>query len=141
MRAWLLVLASVFLAACSAPLSGGSSDDSAKWQGTWKMVSAIAGGEQQQGDMSWVVDGDHYTIILNGQHHMDPYYIKLDHGRVDVFHHDTPAGTYGGSLKGIYKLSGDSLTVCYDLKGARYPRSFDAGVGSGQVLYQFQRTR
>jgi hypothetical protein len=42
-------------------------------------------------------------------------------------------------LKGIYQISGDSLTVCYDLTGQRYPTSFDAKPGSRQVLYHFRR--
>ena len=47
----------------------------------------------------------------------------------------------GDRLKGIYEIQGNSLKVCYDLKGQRYPKSFDAGRGSAQVLYQFQRER
>ena len=87
------------------------------------------------------MDGDQYTIRLNGQSNVDPYAIKLDASRkrVDVFHHETPPGTYGGSLKGIYQFSSDSLSVCYDLTGQRYPDSFDAKRGSRQVLYRFRR--
>ena len=57
---------------------------------------------------------------------------------IDVFHHDTPPGTYGGKLKGIYEIN-DSLTVCYDLTAERYPKSLDAPRGSRQVLYKFRR--
>jgi uncharacterized protein (TIGR03067 family) len=91
--------------------------------------------------MEWIVDGDHYTIRLDGQQHDDPYAFKLDPSRkqIDVIHHETPPGTYGGELKGIYQISGDSLTVCYDLTGQRYPTSFDAKPGSRPVLYQFRR--
>jgi len=49
------------------------------------------------------------------------------------------SGTYGGKLKGIYKVSGDSLTVCYDLTDSQYPTSFEATRGSRRVLYQFRR--
>ena len=82
------------------------------------------------------VDGDHYTIRLNGQSECGPLRDQARRGRkrIDVFHHETPPGTYGGSLKGIYDISGDSLTVCYDLTGQRYPESFNANRGSRQVL-------
>jgi uncharacterized protein (TIGR03067 family) len=135
---WLAAIVCLF-ASCGAVSS--TTDDGKEWQGTWKMVSTIYNGEPQSADMEWIVDGDHYTIRLNGQSNVDPYNFKLDASRkqIDVFHHETPAGTYGGSLKGIYKISGDSLTVCYDLTGQRYPKSFDAQRGSRQVLYQFQR--
>jgi len=129
------------IAGCKVASSADSSDDTKKWQGTWKMIGCTYDGEPQTADMEWIVEGDHYTIRLNGQSNVDPYMIKLDASRkhIDVFHHETPPGTYGGSLKGIYEISGDSLTVCYDLTGQRYPESFDAKRGSRQVLYQFRR--
>ena len=137
---WLLLLAGS-LAGCKVSLIANSADDSQAWQGAWRMVSTTYDGEPQMGDMEWIVNGDHYTIRLNGQSHEDPYTFKLDGSRkqIDVFHHETPPGTSGGSLKGIYEINGDSLKVCYDLTGQRYPESFDANRGSRQVLYQFRR--
>ena len=137
---WLLLLA-CSLAACRVSLIADSADDTREWQGIWRMVTTTYDGEPQTADMEWIVDGDHYTIRLNGQSHVDPYTIKLDPSQkhIDVFHHETPPGTSGGSLKGIYDISGDSLTVCYDLTGQRYPESFNANRGSRQVLYKFQR--
>jgi uncharacterized protein (TIGR03067 family) len=136
-----LVLLGCLLAGCKAFSNATSADDTAKWQGTWKLVSSSYDGEPQTADMEWIVDGDHYTIRLNHQLHQDPYVFKLDAGQrhIDVTHHETPAGTYGGSFKGIYEISGDSLTVCYDLTGQQYPKSFEATHGSRQVLYQFRR--
>jgi uncharacterized protein (TIGR03067 family) len=121
--------------------SANSADDARKWQGTWKLVSSRYDGEPQTADMEWIVDGDHYTIRLNQQSHEDPYVFELDASRkqIDVIHHETPAGTYGGALKGIYEVSDDSLTVCYDPTGQRYPEAFDAKRGSRLVLYQFRR--
>jgi len=137
---WLLLLGCL-IAGCRVDVIAGSSDDTEKWQGIWRMVACTYDGEPQRADMEWIVDGDHYTIRLNGQSNVDPYTIKLDPSRkhIDVFHHETPPGTYGGSLKGIYDISGDSLTVCYDLTGQRYPESFNANRGSRQVLYKFRR--
>ena len=45
----------------------------------------------------------------------------------------------GSGSKGIYEITGDSLKVCYDLKGQRYPKSFDVGPGSVQAVYEFRR--
>ena len=140
-RLGFVLLMVALLAGCKAVAGGDSADDAKSWQGTWKLVSTIYDGQPQTADMEWIVDGDHYTIRLDGQQHQDPYAFKLDPGRrqIDVVHHETPPGTYGGELKGIYQISGDSLTVCYDLTGNRYPTSFDAKPGSRQVLYQFRR--
>jgi uncharacterized protein (TIGR03067 family) len=135
------VLIVCLLAGCRAISAADSSDDAKKWQGTWKMVSCRYDGEPQKGDMEWIVNGDHYTIRVDGVSQQDPNMITLDarNKHIDVFHHDTPPGTYGGKLKGIYEVSDDSLTVCYDLTAEGYPKSFDAPRGSRQVLYKFRR--
>ena len=133
----------VCLLAVGGMVPSAKADDRQQWQGTWTMVSCIANGEEQQGDVQWVVSGDQYKIRLSGKLGNDPYPFQLDPSkkRVDVNHHDTPAGTWGGKFKGIYEIKGDTLKVCYDLKGQRYPTSLAAGQGSGQVLYQFRRAR
>jgi uncharacterized protein (TIGR03067 family) len=124
------------VASCRVSSNADSANDAKKWQGTWKLVHATYDGEPQSADMAWIVDGDQYIIRLNGVLHEDPNRFTLDAsaGRIDVIHHETPPGTYGGKVKGIYAISGDSLTVCYDLTGQRYPESFDAKQGSRQVL-------
>jgi uncharacterized protein (TIGR03067 family) len=137
---WLVLLVCLF-AGCRALSTGDSADDTRKWQGTWKLVGSTYDGGPQKADMEWIVDGDRYTIRLNGQLMRTPNFFKLDATRkqVDVFHHETPPGTYGGKLKGIYEISGDSLKVCFGLTGQQYPRSFDANRGSRQVVYEFRR--
>jgi uncharacterized protein (TIGR03067 family) len=136
-----LVLLGCLLVGCRGLSAAGSGDDLKEWQGTWKLVSATYDGAPQMADMEWIVDGDHYNIRMNGRTGEDPYMIKLDASskRIDVFHHDTPPGTYGGKLKGIFEIGGDSLTVCYDLTEQGYPTLFDAPRGSRRVLYKFRR--
>jgi uncharacterized protein (TIGR03067 family) len=140
MRQLQVVLLSCFLVGCGATRAADKSNDTTNLQGTWKMVSCVWNGEPQNGNVQWVVSGDRYTVQLDGKS-AETSTITLDGSKkhIDVFHHDTPQGTYGGKLKGIYELKGDSLKVCYDLKGQRYPTSFEAGKGSGQVLYQLKR--
>ena len=137
---WLLHLGCL-LAGCKGTSTVDSANDLKQWQGTWKLVGSTYDGAPQMADIEWVVDGNHYNILLNQQLNNDPYMITLDASqkRIDVFHHETPPGTYGGKLKGIYLIEGDSLKVCYDLTGERYPTSLDAKPGSRQVLYQFKR--
>jgi|HubBroStandDraft_2_1064218.scaffolds.fasta_scaffold343626_1 uncharacterized protein (TIGR03067 family) len=137
---WLMLLGCM-LAGCKLSFIADAADDTEKWQGIWRLVASTYDGEPQMADMEWIVKGDHYTIRLNGVSHVDPYMFKLDASRkrIDVFHHETPPGTSGGSLKGIYEISDDSLTVCYDLTDQRYPESLDAKRGSRQVLYKFRR--
>jgi uncharacterized protein (TIGR03067 family) len=141
MRLLQLVLFSFLLVGCRAPDAAETSHDASKWQGTWKLVSCTNEGQTQVADLQWIVDGDHYNIRLDQVTHTDPYPFKLDarRKRIEVIHHETPKGTYGGTLRGIYEISGNSLRVCYDLTGQHYPTSFEAPIGSRQVLYEFQR--
>lgn len=119
---WLLLL-SCLLAGCRAISAADSAADTKQWQGTWKLVGYTYDGESQAADMACIVDGDHYDIRLNGHLHEDPNWFKLDASRkrIDVFHHETPPGTFGGKLKGIYEISENSLIVCYDLTAPRIP--------------------
>ena len=137
----LVVFLGVWLAGCGAAQDTRSADDAALWQGKWTMVSCLWNGQPQPGDVQWIVEGDYYRIRLNQQTHNDHYPFTLDpaHKRIDVNHHDTPPGTYGGKFKGIYEVTKDSLRVCYDLTGSKYPSSFDAGPGSKQAIYEFRR--
>ena len=137
----LVILLSLSLAACNAPSTADSSDDVRAWQGTWRLISSTYDGEAQMADLLWVVEGNQYRTRYNG--HLDevPVTFTLDASRkhIDATHHETPRGTYGGKLKGIYKISRSSLTVCYDLTGNQYPTSFEAKRGSRHVVYQFRR--
>ncbi|HTQ37620.1 MAG TPA: TIGR03067 domain-containing protein [Pirellulales bacterium] len=142
MRRFKIVLFVSLFAGWSVSYASSAGDDTQAWQGTWKLVSCMANGTAQMADMQWIVSGSQYTVRLNGQSAAVPYVFKLDleQKHIDVFHHDTPAGTFGGRFKGIYDAQGNSLRVCYDLKGQKYPKSFDASRGSAQVLYEFQRS-
>jgi uncharacterized protein (TIGR03067 family) len=136
-----LTLFACLLAGCDARPGGSTADDVKLWQGTWKMVSTTYDGAPQTGDMAWVVKGNNYFIRMDGRVHEDAYAFTLDPDKkqISVIHHDTPAGTMGGSLKGSYKIDGDTLTVVYDLTGQNYPSAFEASQGSRQVLYEFRR--
>jgi uncharacterized protein (TIGR03067 family) len=140
-RSGSLALLVCLLAGCRTLSTGNSADDTKKIQGTWKLVGSTYDGGPQMADMEWIVDGDHYTIRVDGQQHRDPYFFKLDASRrqIDVFHHETPPGTYGGKLKGIYEITGDSLKVCFDLTAQQYPKSFDASRASRRLIYEFRR--
>jgi uncharacterized protein (TIGR03067 family) len=61
-----------------------------------------------------------------------------------VKHHDNPLagqGWIGGTLTGIYELSGDRLRVCYAMTGRSYPKRFDASKGSRRIIYEFVREK
>jgi uncharacterized protein (TIGR03067 family) len=138
-----LALFACLLTGCAPGYASDEGDDRQAWQGTWTLVSCVANGKPRKEDVQWIVDGDRYNIRHNGTTYKVPYKFKLDPKtkHVDVFHHETPKGTFGGKYKGLYEVRGDTLTVCLDPKGQRYPRSLDAPRGSGLVIYEFRRAR
>jgi uncharacterized protein (TIGR03067 family) len=120
--------------------AAATAEDSRQWQGRWTLVSANWNGVPQTADAQWVVDGDHYTVRHNGSDaEVDPFKLDACKKHVDVHHHDTPKGTYGGSLKGIYEIKGDRLKVTYDPTARQYPASLESKPGTGQVAYEFRR--
>src|SRR5260370_7402461 len=73
---WLVVgsvLLGCLLAGCRVISAADSADDTKKWQGAWKLVACTYDGEPQMADMEWIVDGDRYTIRLNGHINEDPH--------------------------------------------------------------------
>jgi uncharacterized protein (TIGR03067 family) len=144
-RSWLtvgsLALIALLLAGCKTVSSESPSEDFKKWQGAWRLVRCSYDGKPQTADMEWIVTGSQYTIRLNGRLQEDPNTFKLGPIRkhIDVIHHETPPGTYGGRAKGIYEVSSNALTVCYDLTGEGYPKSFETSPGSRLVVYEFRR--
>ena len=136
-------------AAQSSPEQSSSSiaEDHVKLQGTWKMDRATLNGQAMMNDVRWVFDGDHMTIVLKGNY-QGGVRSEFQLGTGDspntilIKYFDNPLanqGFTGGSYTGIYKLSGDRLKVCYDMTGRQYPKTFDAGKGTGRMSYEFSR--
>ena len=116
--------------AIAASLAGcvtGPHAAAAALQGTWKPVTGVMAGQPMSDSLLKIIS------------------LKLDNGRYEAFVGDEPdKGTYSvdstttprsmvitgteGPNKGrvfpaIYELDGDTLRICYDLSGAKRPRS------------------
>jgi len=129
--------------------AASDTDDHQKLQGTWKMQGAVFNGQRMMNDVRWIFDGDHLSIVLQGNYQgavKAEYQLATGESpntiRIKLF--DNPLadkGYYGGSYTGIYKLSGDRLKVCYDMTGRQYPANYDAGKGSMRMSYEFTREK
>jgi uncharacterized protein (TIGR03067 family) len=120
-------------------------DDAKKMQGSWRLTAATFNGQpmvgEALGDTRLTINGDKYVMTHNGFDESSTFTLGTGGPHtIRVFHHENPLagqGFYGGTLTGLYELSGNRLRICFDMTGRQYPKAFDAGNGSRRSVYQF----
>lgn len=124
-----------------AKSSTSAKGDLQRLQGAWVAVDAEydGGKEMPPGGVKWVFRGDICEVWIGGAK-METQQITLDPTKrlktIDV----RPAGgLMGHRVKGIYRLDGDSLKVCYHTPGQEYPTEFSAPKGARRISYHFRR--
>ena len=147
-----LICGVLVLNACSSgrPFSAyNPQEDAKKIQVSWKLTGATFNGqrmgEEAIANTSLTISGDQYTMAHQGGTESSTFTLGVGGPRtIRVFHHENPLasqGFYGGTLTGIYELSGDRLRICFDVTGRQYPRSFDAGPNSRRCIYELTREK
>jgi len=131
--AWLGMAYGVVLADDATGITG----DLKKMQGTWT-YSANDGGEG-----TWVFKGDVLTLTLPNR----KYVIKLSldekakpHPTIDFKIEEGPDDAQGQNSKGIYKLEGDSLTICVAGPNGERPKALEA-VDMEAFLFSMKRKK
>ena len=132
------------LALAERPAAAGKDEaakDEEKILGTWAVVSGEEGGQKapeeriKEGKLIFAADGkltaklgereQEFTYQLDPAKKPKEFSVMDDKGR---------------TMLGIYKLDGDTLTVCYDRTGHR-PAEFDSPEGTRIVLEVFKRVK
>lgn len=138
-----LAILPVTLILLSGPARGDDpkSDDKAA-QGTWELTEAELGGMKLPGlIVTLTLENGKYTLKAESE---DKGTYKLDAARkpkeVDI--KGTEGPNKGKTVLGIYKLDGDTMTVCYDLsgKGTR-PTEFKTTPGTQLFLATYKRKK
>ena len=116
--------------------------DLAKLQGTWS--SKVGSNKEIQAKMT--VKGsaieinltrpDNQQITLKAEMKLDE---KASPKAADWVKVIAPGGQELPSIKLIYKLEGDTLTICMAAAERERPRNFEAAKGSGNTLMTFKR--
>ena len=112
-------------------------------EGTWKLLRGEQNGEEEpQEDLarsSLVIDGDHHTVrigdaVLKGTHELDTAASPM---KIDA--NDTAGPFEGMSLKGIFQVEGDELTVCFAAPGEERPAEFTTKNGKATLMHVWKR--
>lgn len=119
--------------------------DPAKIEGEWVVVKYTRGGkddeEREKGQTFVIADGK--IAVLRGtqrreevEYKLDP---KADPPKIDLI---PPAKEKEGTIPGIYKLEGDTLTLCFPKGGKEdRPTKFESPAGSRIVVITMKRAK
>ena len=141
----LLVLGVIALMLTATTQAGDDKADSKALEGTWSLSSAVMAGkpfpEQLIKTMSLTMKDGRYTVMV-GQG-KDEGTAKLDSSKtpktMEITGTDGP--NKGKTFLAIYKIDGDSLTICYDLSGKAYPTEFKSMPDTKLFLEEYKRAK
>lgn len=140
-----------FLAAAVAAAADDKPKENTKkelepFQGTWAVVKIERSGEavpdENLGGLTLVVKGSE-RVIRDGDETVSKATFTVDPGKkpptIDIAVSDGPLA--GKTVRGIYELKGDTLTICAALEGDKRPDDLTAKEGSGRLLQVFKKQK
>jgi uncharacterized protein (TIGR03067 family) len=116
--------------------------DEEKILGSWTIVSFEESGKKaadaaiQDTKVTFTADG---KITVKRGEQVEEFTYKLDPTQKIKEFNGT--NSQGKTINGIYKLEGDSLTVCFDRAGGGRPSEFASGDGTTIVLEVLKREK
>lgn len=141
----LVYLGVISLMLATTTHAGDDQADCTALQGTWSLASAVMAGnpfpEQLVKTISLTLKDGRYTVMV-GQG-KDEGTAKHDAGKnpktMEITGTDGP--NKGKTMLAIYKINGDSLTICYDLTGKAYPTEFKSTAENKHFLVEYKRAK
>jgi uncharacterized protein (TIGR03067 family) len=114
-------------------------DEIEKLQGDWMMVSSETSGKKAPDNIvkisSVSIKGDQWLAKLGGRE--TKFTIKVDPTKSPrTIDFTGPSSTGEVTSPGVYKLEGDSLTVCIAGRGKDRPKEFKSEDGSMLLVYK-----
>jgi uncharacterized protein (TIGR03067 family) len=131
---------------CGAGAAGdaGAPETCKKLRGVWKPVRLERGGQTVRNEAlpgaRFIVEGDRLCFQVGGDKLLDVRF-TLSPGKtpaqIDLVSLAGP--TRGETVRGIYRLEGKRLTLCWPLGGGERPTRFDSKGGRDWVVLTLQR--
>jgi uncharacterized protein (TIGR03067 family) len=143
-KRWLLGL--VLLLGAAGPVKDDANNDADGLQGSWTMVLVFINGEELPAEQvrsgQLVIDDNQYRAQLGANTSTST--IKVDSSKTpkQIDFTFTDGDQKGKTVKGIYKLGSDGLTICRGLTEMETrPTEFAAPVDSGLLLVVWKRSK
>jgi uncharacterized protein (TIGR03067 family) len=144
----LLSLSTFTLALAAAPALAQSADEvRQKLQGSWVATKAERDGKSADDVIGHRLTFKGELFKINAKDGKDAYagafHLRpaMKPPAIDFNH--TLGALKAKQWKGIYKLDGDTLTICDNAENLKKPRptAFEAKAGSGDILITFERAK
>jgi uncharacterized protein (TIGR03067 family) len=100
--------------------------------------------EEGAKNLSWHIEGRRWTHRVKGKSVGGATVVSDSTGqpgRLDLTFTSGPSLIIGDKWKGIYRLDGDELTICFDISGQNYPEKFVLKPNTPTVLWVLKRAK
>ena len=126
--------------------AAGSPDHDAKGvQGNWKPAKAELAGQPMTDailqSISLKLDNGKYEVFVGNQPDRGTYTLDSTTKPKSMTITGTAGPNNGKTFPAIYELKGDTLSICYDLSGAKRPTEFKTIAGTKLYLVTYHRKK
>jgi RNA polymerase sigma factor (sigma-70 family) len=111
-------------------------EDQTRMQGTWNVERIAVGGQEGPRDgLQVAFIGDTFQLLTPAGPALTVQFALNPEAQPPTFDLYQGPGLFA---RGLYRLDGDTLLICYSTAGER-PRNFDSSVSPQTILYQLKR--
>jgi uncharacterized protein (TIGR03067 family) len=123
----------------------GSPDDAKALQGNWRPAKAeLAGQPMAEAVLSIIslkMDNGKYEVFVGKEPDRGTYTLDSTTQPKSITVTGTEGPNHGRTFPAIYQLEADTLTICYDLSGAKRPTEFKSSAGTKLYLVTYHRQK
>jgi len=118
--------------------SCSTENESKQLNGTWIPIKEEIGGtafpESAFSDQRLIIEDENYTMRAEN---VDKGTVTLDGNKITIEGKEGPNA--GRQIKAIYKIENEELTICYNLAGDIFPKTFSTEGNSMFFMATFKR--
>ncbi len=146
LRKWLIIPAACVLCVALGAFASGSTDDDAKAvQGNWRPAKAELAGKPMAdavfNSINLKLDNGQYEVLVGMQPDRGTYTLDSSTSPKSITITGTSGPNSGKTIPAIYELKGDTLSICYDLSGAKRPTEFKSIPGTRLYFVTYKRRK